>query len=249
MVFWGCRGNATALSHFWEQLNMIRILYKNSEAVAVFKPIGMASVPDKSADADAMTLTAEYLRSERESADLFPVHRLDRVVQGILVFARNAGAARELSKLVSEEGGMGKEYLAVVEGAAPGGEMRDYIRKEQGIGKATVTVSGVGGAKEATLSYTALSTKEAPKGKRTLVSITLGTGRFHQIRVQFSSRGMPLVGDGKYGSRDKTVRTPALIAYRLSFVLKGENITLVEYPTADDYPWSLFSEEIEDLKK
>ena len=85
-----------------------------------------------------------------------------------------------------------------------------------------------------------MATAETEGGARTLVSVTLHTGRFHQIRAQLSSRGAPIVGDGKYGSRDKGAGTPALYANRLAFSLFGREYELRALPDTDAYPWSLF---------
>ena len=217
----------------------VKILYKSKNLVAVYKPPLIPSQSDPSGDADAMTITSELLRENKEPEGLWLVHRLDRVVGGLLVFARNKKSAAELSSLV-QDGGMVKEYFAVVEGAPSEGQMRDYIYKDAVKGKAFVTDRSRGGVKEAILICTPLETVETDRGERTLVRAKLITGRFHQIRAQFSSRGMPLVGDGKYGSRDSVARLPALFAGRLSFKTKSESLSLSEKPPIDEYPWSLF---------
>ena len=96
------------------------------------------------------------------------------------------------------------------------------------------------GAKEASLEYVPLAEYAGEVGIRTLVRVKLHTGRFHQIRVQFASRGMSLVGDGKYGSRDNRAKMPALFATRLAFKTKNEKVDVEKLPDISAYPWSLF---------
>lgn len=217
----------------------MEILYKDKNLIAVYKPSGLPSQSDTSGDEDALNLTAQNLRLLGECADLWLVHRLDRVVGGILVFARNKKYAAILSGLVSDRG-MRKEYLAVIDGEAEGGLLRDYLYKDSAKGKAFVVGSKRVGVKEAELEYERLSRTETEKGIKTLVRIDLHTGRFHQIRVQFSSRGTPISGDGKYGSRDSLPKTPALFAYRLSFSIQGKKYEFTKLPCVSEYPWSLF---------
>ena len=221
---------------------MLRILHKSKSLVIIYKPQGIPTQSDTSGDADAMSLTSDMLREASEPHALWLVQRLDRVVGGLIVFARNKETAAELSALVGGNG-MEKEYYAVVEGECEGGELRDYIYKDSAKGKAFIVDTERKGAKAASLEYTPLVKVETEKGIRTLVKIKLHTGRFHQIRVQFSSRGLPLVGDGKYGSHDNTAKTPALLAARLAFKTKKEKIDIKKLPDIDVYPWSLFDEE------
>ena len=218
---------------------MLKILYKNSDFVAIYKPPLIPSQPDPSKDPDAMTLTSALLRENSEPDSLWLIHRLDRVVGGILVFARNKKSAAELSALV-QSSGITKEYFACVEGVCEGGELRDYIYKDTKTGKAFVTDRPRGGVKEAILKYKALQSVETERGVITLVKVQLVTGRFHQIRAQFSSRGKPLVGDKKYGSRIGIARTPALFASGLSFKTKKESVNLHVNPDITEYPWMLF---------
>ena len=218
----------------------MEILYKDKNLIAVYKPSGLPSQSDTTGDKDALTLTAEKLRLLGECADLWLVHRLDRVVGGILVFARNKKYAALLSSLVSDRG-MKKEYLAVIDGVGEGGMLRDYLYKDSAKGKAFVVDRKRAGVKEAVLEYERLNSKETEKGIKTLVRVDLHTGRFHQIRAQLSSRGTPISGDGKYGSRDSIPKTPALFAFRLSFEAEGKKYGFVKLPCASEYPWSLFN--------
>ena len=219
---------------------MIEIVKLDKNFVIIYKPVGMPSQSDPSGDPDAMTLTAATLKDMGESNRLWLVHRLDRTVSGLMVLARNERAAAELSRIAAGEG-MGKRYLAVVEGAPEDGVYRDYIYKDARLSKAFVTNSARRGVKDAELVLERIATRE----NKSLCRVTLHTGRYHQIRVQLASRKCPIVGDGKYGSRDKGARNPALIAYRLDFVLFGRSCTATRLPDVSGYPWSEFKAEIE----
>ena len=202
----------------------------------------MPSQSDPSGDMDAMTLTSELLRSEGSNPSLFLIHRLDRVVGGLMVFARSKEAAALLSSAVAERD-MTKEYFAIVPGSPEGGVMEDYLYKDANLGKAFVTDRKRNGVKEARLEYSVCKTVTTEKGDISLVRVKLGTGRFHQIRCQFASRRMPLIGDKKYGSRDALAKTPSLFASHLSFEYKGEKFDAFALPDLTKYPWSLFGEE------
>ena len=217
---------------------MLRIIEKNKNFVIIYKPAGIPSQSDQSGDNDAMTMTSELLTASGENGKLFLIHRLDRVVGGLLVFARNKEYAAILSGLVASQG-LNKEYFAVVEGRPDGGRLCDYIYKDSTLSKAFVTDRKRAGVKEAMLDYTVLDSVD----NHSLVKVSLKTGRFHQIRAQFSSRGWPLVGDKKYGSRDARVRQPALFASYLSFEVERRKNEASILPPIDSYPWSLFAEE------
>ncbi len=221
---------------------MIEILYRSRNAVVVYKPAGVPSQSDPSGDPDAMTLAAEKLRSAGEGDALWLVHRLDRVVGGLLVFARNKRYAAILSEQV-RSGLLTKEYYAVVDGDAPGGRLEGYIYKDARMGKAFVTEKERNGAKRACLSYKPLASVTAPRGVKTLIYVTLETGRFHQIRAQLSGEGFPICGDGKYGSRDNAARNIALMAAHLSADLPDEKVDVSRLPDTAVYPWSLFDDE------
>ena len=218
---------------------MTKIVLKNKNAVIIYKPPGIPSQSDQSGDPDALSLTSSILREQGDLRELYLVHRLDRVVGGLMVFAGNKRSAAALSALVSGEG-IGKEYLAVVEGDPSSGELRDFLIKDARASVARVVKEGTKGAKEAILEYETVATAMTDRGKRSLVRVTLHTGRFHQIRAQLSSRSMPIVGDGKYGSRDHLAKMPALHAHRLSFDLFGEHVEAACPPDTATYPWNLF---------
>ncbi len=215
----------------------MEILYKSKNYIAVNKPAGIPSQSDRSGDKDAMTLTSEALKAMGEPYELFLVHRLDRVVGGALVFARNKRAAAEISKILTTDK-FKKTYYAVVEGTPEGGILTDYIFKDAKISKAFIKDRPSGSAKYAELSYEPIK----KSSNHTLVSVCLKTGRFHQIRVQFASRSMPLVGDGKYGSRDNKAYMPALFSAGIEFSCLGESVKISATPDKDKYPWSEFGE-------
>ncbi len=218
---------------------MMETVFKTRDFVVINKPVGIPAQKDMSCDADAMSLTSEYLKSIGESDKLWLVHRLDRVVGGLMVFARNKEAAAELSELVSKRL-ISKNYLAVIEAYAEPASLKDYIYKDSASGKAFLTDRMRGGVKEARLSYTVRARSELEGKIYSLLDIELETGRFHQIRVQFASRGNPLIGDKKYGSRDAKRRQPALYSHRLEFELKGKKYAFESKPPKDEYPWNLF---------
>ena len=181
------------------------ILYSDHGIVVCVKPVGLDSeleVPDALRD--------------QLGGDIFPIHRLDKNVGGVMVYARTKQAASSLSKAV-QEGTMVKEYVAMVHGTPPeGGDWEDLLWKDSRKNKVFVVKRMRGGVKKARLEFTRLSAGEA-----SLVRVRLHTGRSHQIRVQFSSRGFPLVGDHKYGSRDERT-APMLFSCCLSFPWKGD---------------------------
>ncbi len=219
----------------------MELLYRNKNAVVIYKEPGLPAQPDQSGDDDAMTLASRELTLLGEDADLFLIHRLDRVVGGLMTFARNKKAAAELSSLVSGDG-IGKEYFAVIDGSPESGRLTDYLYKDARAGKSYVVDRQRAGVKLAELSFVSLASVNTEKGIKTLVNVKLKTGRFHQIRAQFASRKTPLTGDGKYGSRDNSAHTPALFAYRISFELFGEKISVEKMPDITAYPWNLFDE-------
>jgi len=156
--------------------------------------------------------------------EIFPVHRLDKNVGGIMVFARTGHAAAALSKAV-QEGTMVKEYVAMVHGEPPeNGDWEDLLWADNTKNKVFAVKRMRGGVKKARLEYVRLR-----GGEKSLVKVRLHTGRRHQIRVQFASRGFPIVGDHKYGSRDERT-DPMLFSCRLSFPYKGKTVTYEKLP-------------------
>ena len=172
---------------------MIPIIHMDNDIIVCLKPAGLLS----EGEGPESLLTA---LSERCGGEIFPVHRLDRGAAGLMVFARHSKAAAGLSRAVQEKR-LKKEYFALISGvpAEKEGEMTDFLFKDSHKGKVFAVKRPRKGVREARLTYRTLWSD----GETTLVRVALDTGRTHQIRVQFSSRGMPLLGDGKYGSRVK----------------------------------------------
>ena len=218
----------------------MEILYKSKNAVVIYKEAGVPSQSDPSGDADAMTLTSEHLRSLGENPNLWLIHRLDRVVSGLLVFARNKKYAAILSEYVKDRL-LTKEYYAVVDGETADAALENLIYRDSRAGKAFIVDKERKDVKRARLSYVTLATADTEKGKKSLVYVTLDTGRFHQIRAQLSYTGHPITGDGKYGSHDNKAKKIALMASHLAVELPDEKIDVSRRPDLDSYPWSLFS--------
>ncbi len=183
----------------------MEILYSDLDFVICIKPVGV----------DAEHELPDLLK-ERLGGEIFTLHRLDQNVGGVMVYARSKQAAAALSKAIAQ-GEMVKEYVALVHGAPPPeGDWEDLLFKDSRKNKVFVVKRQRGGVKAARLIYRCLKT-----GERSLVRIRLYTGRSHQIRVQFSSRGYPLVGDHKYGSRD-AAKAPMLYSCCITFPFKGK---------------------------
>jgi len=183
----------------------MEILYQDKALAVIVKPVGMES------QAEVPAALAKEL-----GGTFYPVHRLDLNVGGVMVYARSKAAAAALSKLI-QDGAMVKEYVAMVHGAPPeSGDWEDLLFKDSSKNKVFVVKRMRGGVKKARLEFRRLS-----EGDCSLVHIRLHTGRSHQIRVQFASRGFPLVGDHKYGSRDEA-SAPMLFSCRITFPWRGQ---------------------------
>ena len=218
---------------------MVEILYKSKNAVVINKPQGMPAAPDPSGERNALNATSEMLRLMGEDGELWLVHRLDRVTGGVMIFARNKHVGAVLSEKIKGHQ-LVKEYIAVVEGRAESCEMEDYLYKDSIASRARITDCSKKGAVPALLTSRVVETVKTEKGEFSLVYITLKTGRFHQIRAQFSHRGLPIVGDVKYGSKNKGIRLPALCSAHLSLVVENEKIDCKAMPDVNTFPWSLF---------
>ena len=224
------------------KVTRVEILYKSKNAVVIYKEPGIPSQSDPSGDPDAMTLTSEQLLSDGENHSLWLIHRLDRVVGGVLVFARNKKYAAILSEYVKDRL-LTKEYYAVVDGEAESKTLENLLCRDARAGKAFISDRARNGVKTAKLSYKTLAVRDTEKGKKTLVYVTLETGRFHQIRAQLSHIGHPICGDGKYGSHDNRAKNIALMASHLAVDLPSERIDISKLPDVSVYPWSLFDAE------
>ncbi|MBQ6539074.1 MAG: RluA family pseudouridine synthase [Bacilli bacterium] len=191
----------------------INILYEDNHLLVVEKPINMLSQADSTKDPDLLSLLKDYIKEKYHKPGnvyLGLVHRLDRMVGGVMVFAKTSKAAARLSKMI-KEGDFNKTYIAICHGKIDKeGKFTDKIEKLDN-GNSIVSEKG----KEATLTYELLEYDK--KTDTSVVKIKLLTGRHHQIRVQFSSRGFPLLGDHRYGVDNDNLPV-ALYAYKLEFV-------------------------------
>ena len=190
------------------------ILYQTKDIVVCIKPVGVDS------EKGMPGLLADAL-----GGNFYPVHRLDQGVGGLMVFARSPKAAAELGILIAQ-GQLSKEYLALIHGCPENteGRMEDLLWKDSRKNKVYVVSRQRAGVKKAALRYRVLR-----KGEKSLVRVYLETGRSHQIRVQFASRGFPLVGDHKYGSRSRETQIH-LFSAALEFPWKGETLRFEDKP-------------------
>ena len=197
----------------------MELLYCDKHIVVCIKPVGLDSEQEVPA----------ALRQQL-GGEVFPLHRLDKNVGGVMVYARTKQAASELSRQI-QDGKMVKEYVAMVHGQVPeSGDWEDLLFKDSRKNKVFVVKRQRSGVKTARLEFHRLT-----GGETSLVRIRLHTGRSHQIRVQFSSRGFPLVGDHKYGARDKAT-APMLYSCCLTFFLGGKAQTFSSLPDWANLP-------------
>ena len=193
---------------------MINILYEDNHLLVVVKPANMAVNLDSSNDLDLLTYLKQYLKEKYQKPNnvyLGLVHRLDRPVAGIMVFAKTSKAASRLAKDM-QSNLFKKEYLAVICGNCKDKDtLTDYLKKDRKTNMVSTSNSKEG--KLASLQCYKIEQID----KLCLVKVILQTGRSHQIRVQFASRNMPLWGDQRYNKNAKVSQQIALFAYRLSF--------------------------------
>ncbi len=214
---------------------MINIIYEDNHLLVVEKPINVPVQADKSGDEDLLTMLKKYLKEKyNKPGDVYLglVHRLDRPVGGVMVFAKTSKAASRLSKQVQKHE-FKKIYMAVIEGkVSDSGTFKDKLKKDEKTNITRVSEDG----KEAELSYNLIGFVN----NLSLVRISLKTGRSHQIRVQFSSRKIPLYGDQKYNP--KAVKDQiALFASKLEFKHPiTKEIMSFELPLPERYPFTLF---------
>jgi len=208
----------------------MELIYQDKDIVVCVKPARVLSTDEPGG-------VPELVRQELgdPKADVRTVHRLDRVVSGLMVLARNAAAASELSRQIREDS-FQKEYLAVIHGSPEydAGKLYDLLLRDKARRMTYVTGEMAKGVQPASLGYRVLKRKK----RLSRVRIQLETGRTHQIRVQFASRGMPLVGERKYSTLEDPCEI-ALWSYRLAFThpATGEPMEFTLEPPAV-YPWT-----------
>ena len=216
--------------------NKLNILYEDNHVIVVVKEPNILSQGDATGDIDLLTMVKEYIKEKYNKPGnvyLGLVHRLDRPVGGVMVFAKSSKAASRLSEDIKNHKNFTKKYLLVCEGTFKDkeGEFTDKLEKLDN-GNTVVSPKG----KISTLKYKVLDEKD----NLSLVEVELITGRHHQIRVQFSSRNHPLYGDARYGNY--TGDNICLYAYKLSFMhptLK-EIKEFINYPNLNDNGWKKF---------
>lgn len=208
----------------------MELLYLDKDIIVCIKPARVLSTDEPGGLPD---LIRDELNDP--NADIRTVHRLDRVVSGVMVLARNAKAASELSRQIREDI-FEKEYLAVIHGAPleREGMLRDLLYRDKARKMTMVTEEPGKGVQEAILDYRVLNQRK----NISRVQIRLRTGRTHQIRVQFASRGMPLIGERKYSTLDDPCEI-ALWSHKIEFIHPGtgNRVTFEKEPPAL-YPWT-----------
>lgn len=218
-------------------MNKLHVLYEDNHLIVVEKPANLLSQSDITEDMDLLSLVKQYIKEKyHKPGNVYVglVHRLDRPVGGIMVFAKTSKAATRLSQQIRNRQ-MKKRYLAVVDGVLKS-EMGQFLDQVERLPNGNTIVSTEG--KEARLNYQLLEVNSSTK--HTLVAIDLETGRHHQIRVQFASRGFPLCGDQRYGKQDCT--PIALFAYQLNFThpVTKEELKFELFPPKNGY-WTEFT--------
>jgi len=224
----------------------MNVLYEDNHIIVAVKPQNMPSQADSSGDADFLSMVKAYVKErygKPGEAYIGLVHRLDRPAGGVMVFARTSKAAARLSRQISARE-MEKDYFAVV-GAGilpPIARLEDHLVKDRVANTSRVVPENEPGAKPAVLEYETVGTA----GGASLLDISLYTGRPHQIRVQLSHAGAPIVGDARYGG-DKNVRM-CLWAYHLSLCHPTKKEKMDFYcPPPEEWPWIVFGEEIKGI--
>lgn len=212
---------------------MLKIIYEDNHVIVVEKPVNVPSQSDKTGDKDLLTMIKEYLKEKyhkKGEAYLGLVHRLDRPVGGVMVYAKTSKAAARLSEQIRQKQ-FTKKYLVIVDGKMEQkqGILENYLWKNERTNTSKVVEEGTKNSKYAKLKYEVL--KYVPETNLSVLKITLETGRHHQIRVQLSHADHSIYGDQKYGSRGKGKQI-ALWAYELSFIhpITKEKLNFTDMP-------------------
>lgn len=228
----------------------LKIIYEDKHVLCLEKPQGIPSQSDKTNDEDLMSLGLKYLGSKVENPYLGLIQRLDRPVGGVIVYAKNDFANKELSKQVQLRQTQ-KEYLAVICGKPDNesGILEDYIKKLKTINMSKITTQDDKLGKLAKLEYTVIETIDTEEyGPLALLKINLLTGRHHQIRVQLSNVRMPIWGDNKYNKvfvKKKDWTQIALWSYKVGFKHpKTKEYTEFKALPDNIYPFKLFVTDI-----
>lgn len=226
-----------------QTISSIPIIYEDNHLLVVEKPVNMPTQGDASKDPDLLSVLKEDIKVRYQKPGnvyLGLVHRLDRPVGGVMVFAKTSKAASRLSEQIRTRG-FGKKYLAVVH-KLPNpkkGRLEHYLAKNRATNTVQIVIPSTKEGKQAILEFKVLETKDM----LSLVYVELLTGRSHQIRVQFSAIGHPLYGDQKYGAHvNKPGQQIALWSHEIRFLhptTKEEMVFHSQPPV--QHPWSLFT--------
>ncbi|MBC5998234.1 RluA family pseudouridine synthase [Romboutsia ilealis] len=222
---------------------MIKVIYEDNHLLVVEKPVNILSQGDDTNDKDMVNLLKNYVKEKyNKPGNVFIglIHRLDRPVGGVMVFAKTSKAASRLSEQVRNKS-FKKTYRAVIHGTMNKKEdtLKDYLYKNKKTNMVSVVNKNHKEAKNAELDYETLQSKN----NFSLVQIDLKTGRPHQIRVQFASRNHPLFGDQRYGQDvNKVGQQIALWSYKIEIThpTTKEKMEFICEPPKE-YPWDLFS--------
>lgn len=193
------------------------IKYEDSDIIVCVKPAGVATQTKRMGQQDMESLLRNYRASKGEDTYIGVVHRLDQPVEGIMVFAKNKKASAELNRQIAKHGA-DKYYMAVCSNTEhpfkenDEGELVDYLLRDGRTNSSSVVDSSTKDAKKAELKYRVIKADK----ERAIVQVKLGTGRHHQIRVQFANAGHPLIGDQKYGKGVRGMNV-ALCSCRIGF--------------------------------
>ncbi len=214
-------------------MNKLKVIYEDNHIIVVEKPVNIPSQGDKTGDTDMLTIIKEYIKEKYNKPGnvyLGLIHRLDRPVGGVMVFAKTSKAAARLSEQVREKE-FQKSYLVIVDGGMEKekGTLEDYLLKNEKTNTSKVVKEGTKNSKYAKLDYEVL--KYDKELNLSVLKILLHTGRHHQIRVQLSSRGHSIYGDQKYGGRGHGKQI-ALWAYKLQIIhpVSKEKMDFIDIP-------------------
>lgn len=214
----------------------VNVVYEDNHIIVVEKPRNILVQADNTGDLDLFTMVKKYLKEKYHKPGnvyLGIVHRLDRPVGGIMLFAKTSKAASRLSDSIRRHS-FNKTYLAVVCGKAKKRDvLEDFLLKDEQTNTSRISPNG----KYAKLEYETLDVKN----NLSLVKVNLVTGRPHQIRVQFSSRNIPLWGDQKYNNKAKVGEQIALWAYKIEFEHPiSKEVLEFKLDPKKEFPWTIF---------
>ena len=204
----------------------LHILFEDNDIIVCYKPAGVPTQTAKMGAQDMESMLKNHIyktQKEKKPPYVAVIHRLDQPVEGLLVFAKNPAAAKELSKEVQRGAGFGKYYKAVLCGIPKetSGKLENYLMRDGKTNTSKVCEASEKDAKKAILNYEVIKVVESEEQSKALVKVKLDTGRHHQIRVQMAHMGCPILGDTKYGipcEEKRMWQQIALCAYKLEFV-------------------------------